>query len=153
MICIVSDKKKETSSSAGMQTSVATSELMKTRIDDVVPRRIETIKTAILNRDFEKFAEITMRESNQFHAICMDTFPPISYLTDVSRRIIHLVHVFNECGVKLAYTFDAGPNAVVYSIYPEALDAFEAIVGKEFGKDEVGKVLRSKIGNGPEVVG
>jgi diphosphomevalonate decarboxylase len=93
-----------------------------------------------------------MRESNQFHAICLDTYPPIFYLTDVSRRIIQMVGKYNESGVKLAYTFDAGPNAVVYSVDGAALDEFEALVMKEFGRDEVSRVLRSDIGDGPEVI-
>jgi diphosphomevalonate decarboxylase len=80
-----------------------------------------------------------MRESNQFHAICLDTYPPIFYLTDVSRRIIQMVHEFNKDGVKLAYTFDAGPNAVIYSVYPEALGEFEGLVGRTFGVKEVSK--------------
>lgn len=58
VICVVSDRKKETSSTAGMQTSVATSELMATRIRDCVPKRIEDIKKAILEKDFETFVNL-----------------------------------------------------------------------------------------------
>ncbi|XP_021379351.1 diphosphomevalonate decarboxylase-like isoform X3 [Mizuhopecten yessoensis] len=55
-------------------------------------------------------------DSNQMHACCLDTYPPISYLTDVSRRIIHLVHCFNKHRQEttVAYTFDAGPNACLF---------------------------------------
>lgn len=49
----------------------------------------------IQERDFQAFAQLTMKDSNQFHATCLDTFPPISYLNDTSRRIIQLVHSFN----------------------------------------------------------
>lgn len=58
MICIVSDVKKETSSSAGMQNSVETSELMVARCGVVVPKRIEDIKTSIMARDFEKYGTL-----------------------------------------------------------------------------------------------
>lgn len=56
-----------------------------------------------------------MQDSNQFHATCLDTYPPIFYLNDVSHRIIHWVHELNAAAgrVKVAYTFDAGPNAVL----------------------------------------
>ena len=37
-----------------------------------------------------------MADSNQFHATCLDTFPPIFYLNDTSRQIIRLVHAFND---------------------------------------------------------
>lgn len=49
----------------------------------------------IQEQDFQAFAQLTMKDSNQFHATCLDTFPPISYLNDTSRRIIQLVHRFN----------------------------------------------------------
>lgn len=49
----------------------------------------------IQKRDFEAFGELTMKDSNQFHATCLDTFPPIFYLNDVSKEVVALVHRFN----------------------------------------------------------
>lgn len=49
----------------------------------------------VQERDFPGFGQLTMKDSNQFHATCLDTFPPISYLNDTSRRIMQLVHRFN----------------------------------------------------------
>ncbi|KAK1943133.1 Diphosphomevalonate decarboxylase [Phytophthora citrophthora] len=74
------------------------------------------MERAILARDFEAFATLTMQDSNQFHATCLDTTPPIFYLNDVSRQIIRLVHRYNEQAgrAQVAYTFDAGPNAVLF---------------------------------------
>lgn len=71
---------------------------------------------AIETRDFSLFAEITMRDSNQFHAICLDTYPPAVYMNDVSHSIASLVHAFNSaCSeTRLAYTFDAGSNACLF---------------------------------------
>ncbi|BGP09106.1 Diphosphomevalonate decarboxylase [Rhodotorula toruloides] len=120
LILVVSDKKKGTPSTAGMQRTVATSALLQHRIKEVVPARMQRITTAIQNRDFDAFAEETMADSNQFHAVCLDTFPPIFYMNDVSRAVIQLVTELNRAsvekgeGVKAAYTYDAGPNAVLY---------------------------------------
>jgi diphosphomevalonate decarboxylase len=98
-----------------------------------------------VEKDFATFATETMRDSNQFHAVCMDTVPPIMYLNDVSRRvckyfyvftyhfynnlifvmhkllkIIHLVHKYNgNEPPRVAYTYDAGPNAVLYLLEQE----------------------------------
>ncbi|BGP41113.1 diphosphomevalonate decarboxylase [Rhodotorula kratochvilovae] len=120
LIFVVSDKKKGTPSTAGMQRTVATSALLQHRIAHVVPARMERISAAIRARDFDAFADETMADSNQFHAVCLDTQPPIFYLNDVSRAIIQLVTELNRAsaaagkGAVAAYTYDAGPNAVLY---------------------------------------
>ncbi|GJJ77125.1 diphosphomevalonate decarboxylase [Entomortierella parvispora] len=115
LICVVSDAKKGTSSTAGMQLTVKTSPLLQHRIKDVVPKRMEDMIAAIKEKDFPRFAELTMRDSNQFHAVCLDTYPPIFYMNDISRSIIRIITEYNKDGVKAAYTFDAGPNAVIYA--------------------------------------
>lgn len=51
---------------------------------------------AIKNRDFETFARITMQDSNQFHAVALDTYPPCVYMNDVSHSIASLIHTINK---------------------------------------------------------
>lgn len=116
LILVVSDKQKGTSSTAGMQNTVATSKLFKQRAEVVVPEHMELMEKAILKKDFESFATVTMMDSNSFHATCADTFPPIFYLNDVSKAAIRVVEDINKKVGKIiaAYTFDAGPNAVIY---------------------------------------
>ena len=101
-----------------MQTTVKSSSLFQYRIDKVVPERIIQILEAIKTRNFEKFAELAMKDSNTFHACCLDTFPPISYLNSESFEVISAVHEFNEAMGRIAvgYTFDAGPNAVIFGL-------------------------------------
>lgn len=115
-ILVVSDDKKDTPLTTGMQSTVATSDLFQYRIKEVVPKRFEDMKKAIQDRDFEVFGDLTMKDSNSFHAVCLDSVPPIFYLNDTSKKIIKLIHKLNEQEGKIvaAYTFDAGPNAVVY---------------------------------------
>ncbi|XP_044270770.1 diphosphomevalonate decarboxylase [Tribolium madens] len=116
LILVVSDDQKKYSSTNGMKQSVLTSDLLKHRTEKIVPGRVDEIIRAIKMKNFEAFAKITMQDSNQFHAICLDTFPPCFYMNDVSRAIIELVHAYNEFQgtTKVAYTFDAGPNACLY---------------------------------------
>lgn len=115
LILVVSDAKKTVSSTSGMDTSVKTSALLAHRAASVVPGRMVRMEEAYLARDFEAFATLAMQDSNQFHSTCLDTYPPIFYLNDVSRAVIMVVHAFNRaCGeVRAGYTFDAGPNAVL----------------------------------------
>jgi diphosphomevalonate decarboxylase len=112
LILVVHDGKKGISSTSGMQTTVQTSSLSRQRFDQIVPERMSQMKEAILNRNFDQFAELTMKDSNQFHAICLDTFPPIFYLNDTSRAIIQLITDFNSTPLqgwpgkyKAAYTY------------------------------------------------
>ncbi|GMM48445.1 diphosphomevalonate decarboxylase [Pichia kluyveri] len=115
-ILVVSDMKKDVPSTSGMQLTVKTSDLFQYRINEVVPKRYIEMKESILNKNFQKFAELTMKDSNSFHSVCLDSYPPIFYLNDTSKNIIKLINLLNEAAGKLiaAYTFDAGPNAVIY---------------------------------------
>nr|XP_013806468.1 PREDICTED: diphosphomevalonate decarboxylase [Apteryx mantelli mantelli] len=99
------------------------------RAEALVPERIARMVQHIRERDFEGFGQLTMRDSNQFHATCLDTFPPIFYLNDVSRRIIALAHRYNAhhgC-TKVAYTFDAGPNAMIFALADTVAEFVEVV--------------------------
>lgn len=184
LILVVSDKKKGTPSTAGMQRTVATSDLLHHRIDKVVPARMQRISQAILDRDFDQFAIETMADSNQFHAVCLDTQPPIFYLNDVSRAVIQLVTELNRASVEAgrgyvaAYTYDAGPNAVLYvrepdvervlrlveHYFPQASGSsssvpadvtpagFNAQVIPQHPLGSVARIIHTKVGDGPRVL-
>jgi len=118
LILVVNEHKKSTSSTEGMRRSVETSDLLKFRSEVCVPKRMEEIKKAISERDFKTFAETTMKESNQLHAVCLDTYPPITppYMNQTSHGIVQLITQYNNFyqEPKVAYTFDAGPNACLF---------------------------------------
>jgi diphosphomevalonate decarboxylase len=116
LILVVNDNRKETSSTEGMQQTANTCDMMEYRVKQIVPRRMVQMEQAILNRDYETFADITMRDSDDFHAVCAATQPPIYYMNDISRRVVRVIHEYNMLSghKKCAYTFDAGPNACLY---------------------------------------
>lgn len=89
-------------------------------------------------KDFEKFGEITMKDSNQFHACCLDTYPPCIYMNDISHAVVEFVHKYNEFHgeIKVAYTFDAGPNACLYLLENEVPNVLAAL-NKVFPNDNV----------------
>lgn len=176
LILVVSAAKKGVSSTSGMQQTVATSGLFQQRIANIVPANMTTMEQAIKSRDFAKFAEVTMRESNSFHACCADTYPPIFYMNDISKAAIRAVESINAKAGKTiaAYTFDAGPNCVVYYLDEEAptvLGAFSGVLGGVTGckegsagvkssvrleegiasvlKDGVSRVIMTSVGEGP----
>lgn len=122
LILVVSAEKKGVPSTAGMQTTVQTSTLAPARFREIVPQRMREMEKAIHEKDFDTFARITMQDSNSFHAICLDSWPPIHYLNDVSWAAVNAVETCNRKAGKLvaAYTFDAGPNAVIYYLEENA---------------------------------
>lgn len=141
LILVVNDSKKKTSSTKGMRLSVETSELVKHRAEKIVPKRIESIIKSIKTKNFSDFAEITMKDSNQFHAVALDTFPPCIYMNDVSHAISEFVHKYNELAgeTKVAYTFDAGPNACLY-LEEENVAGVVAGLKLAFPNDSAGNV-------------
>ncbi|KAK8134148.1 hypothetical protein PG984_006160 [Apiospora sp. TS-2023a] len=150
LILVASAAKKGVSSTSGMQQTVATSGLFQQRIADVVPRNMQSMQDAVAARDFPAFAEVTMRESNSFHATCADTYPPIFYMNDVSRAAVRAVEAINAAAGKTvaAYTFDAGPNAVVYYLEENknlVLGAFYPLLEKLEGWKDGAKGLKSEV--------
>ncbi|XP_017885204.2 diphosphomevalonate decarboxylase [Ceratina calcarata] len=124
LILVVNDVKKKVSSAIGMKRTMNTSDLHLYRVKHIIPDMVKKMQQAIIDKDFETFAKITMKDSNQMHAICLDTYPPIMYMNDVSHAIIELIHAYNEAvnEVKVAYTFDAGPNATLYLLEETVAD-------------------------------
>ena len=125
-VLVVSEHRKPIGSTSAMERSVQNSELLKYRASHIVPERMKLMEKAIMERNFDEFGKLTIQDSNQFHAVCLDTYPPVMYLNDISKFIINVITQYNEhygC-VKAAYTFDAGPNAVIYTtkdVLPELL--------------------------------
>ncbi|KAF2430686.1 diphosphomevalonate decarboxylase [Tothia fuscella] len=147
IILVASSAKKGVSSTSGMQQTVATSELFSHRAKVLVPERMTKMKDAIKRKDFAAFAELTMRDSNGFHATCADTYPPIFYLNDTSRAAIRVVENINAAAGRsiAAYTFDAGPNAVVYYLAEDegaVAGVFKGFLGEKegWGSERGGKV-------------
>ncbi|XP_010877776.1 diphosphomevalonate decarboxylase [Esox lucius] len=169
LVLVVSAERKPVGSTSGMQTSVETSSLLKHRSDSVVPARMKEMIDAVHRKDFAAFAELTMKDSNQFHAICLDTYPPIFYLNDVSRHIINLVHHYNQHyrEARVAYTFDAGPNAVIYTLqqhvdeflqvvkhfFPPETNGGQFVKGLPVASTTLTEELRQAIGMEPMVKG
>lgn len=159
-ILVASADKKDISSTTGMQATVATSALFQERANIVVPKRMKAMEKAIQNRDFEAFATLSMKDSNNFHATCLDTDPPIFYMNDTSRAAVRLCEAINDAAGKIVcgYTFDAGPNAVVYYLAEDeerVAGTFKAILGDKTGwEGKKGQAVKSdvQVPEGNEVV-
>ncbi len=144
VIAIIESEKKKISSRIGMAQTLETSELFKERMKGM-DKKIEEMKAAVMQRDFERFTELTMEESNSLHAVMADTKPSIVYLNDISRKIISEVNLLNSQQKLAAYTFDAGPNAHIYTL-EKNVEAVKAMLSRITG---INKIIVCGVGKGP----
>ncbi|KAM3127267.1 hypothetical protein pb186bvf_020635 [Paramecium bursaria] len=155
-IVIVTDVyqgKKEVLSTDGMRSTWETSKLIQARVREYADIHRDELMKALRSQNFNSLMEVIMKDSNQFHATCMDTYPPLFYLNDFSRQIIHLVHKYNRDNLDhVGYTFDAGSHAVLLmkdsSNFMEYLNNHnnKDVLRKQF---TLGNIFQTKIGTGP----
>ncbi|MBZ0305011.1 MAG: diphosphomevalonate decarboxylase [Anaerolineae bacterium] len=109
VIAVVSGIHKEVGSSRGHQ-SAGTSDLQTARVAGAA-ERLRICKSAVLNRDFNTFADIVEQDSNLMHAVMMTSRPPLFYWLPATLTIMNAVRQWrNDEGVNVCYTLDAGPN-------------------------------------------
>ena len=133
-LIIVNQKEKDISSSIGMKITKETSELFKYRIKDIVIKNLENLKISLKEKDFNSLAETIIKDSNNFHACCRDSYPSFNYLNEQSEYIIKTVTLLNKLSERniCAYTFDAGSNAfLVYEMKNKKIidDFFDKVLG------------------------
>jgi diphosphomevalonate decarboxylase len=106
LVLITSSKSKEVPSTDAML--IRTEQLMN-RAENIVPGRLEQIKSALASKNFEELAEIIMTDSDCLHSCINAT--GVNYLNEISEKIKTVVRRFNHATKRVAFTFDAGPNA------------------------------------------
>jgi len=110
-IAVVSKEHKETGSVAGH--SLAGSSLLQgARVADT-ERRLELCRDAIINRDFQSFAEIVELDSNLMHAVMMTSQPQLYYWQPATLAVMQSVIEWRKGGMPACFTIDAGPNVHV----------------------------------------
>jgi len=86
---------KSVSSTIGMSQTVKTSALYTERPKLAQERLLELqdlLKDELCDSSWHNFCQLVMKDTMTFHALCLDTFPPLHYLNDTSYQIIDLVH-------------------------------------------------------------
>lgn len=110
-VAIVSAEHKKTGSTEG-HAIAGTSPLQNARVADAA-RRLEICRNAILNKDFEAFANIIEHDSDMMHAVMMTSNPPLMYWQAATVEIFHQVREWRAGGLPAGYTVDAGANVHV----------------------------------------
>jgi diphosphomevalonate decarboxylase len=147
IVCLVDMQEKKIKSRPGMRKTVETSILYPKRID-YLPSALDIVRDAILKKNTPILLEAVMRDSNNMHSVMLDSWPPIIYLNDVSKRVISSIHDFNGEEIKAGYSFDAGPNPCIFTVdeyIPEIKGILKEIKG-------IKEIIISRPGAGPRVV-
>jgi diphosphomevalonate decarboxylase len=118
LIAIISGEHKDTGSTQGHRLA-DTSPLQEGRVKDA-DRRLEICRTALLNRDFPRFAEIVEQDSNLMHAVMMTSTPPLYYWLPGTVEVISAIQDWRKSGLAVCSTIDAGPNVHVICPATEA---------------------------------
>ncbi len=107
-IAILESGPKTTGSTEGHNLA-PTSPLQSARVADA-DRRLAICREAILQKDFEKLADIVELDSNIMHAVMMTSQPPLMYWNPTSLLLMKEITELRRRGIAAAYTLDAGPN-------------------------------------------
>ena len=145
-VAIVSAEHKKTGSTEG-HAIAGTSPLQNARIADAA-RRIEICRNAILNKDFEAFANIIEHDSDMMHSVMMTSNPPLMYWQSATVEIFHQVREWRTGGLPVGYTVDAGANVHVL-----CLGEYKAEVEKRLRElPGVSDVLTAGVGGAAKIV-
>ncbi len=144
---VVSAEEKKVKSRGGMKQSIATDPLYWEWVDFEESNLKTSMIELVKSKNWQRLFELIMIASNGLHASCLRTNPPIKYLNDKSWEVIDFIHSFNEKEVRAAYTFDAGPNPILFTTKEnkeELLEGIKEILGEE-------NIIPTKVGGGVEV--
>lgn len=144
---IVSSIQKKVKSRAGMAQTVENCPYYQSWLD-TVNHDIETIKKAIMNRDFKALGETAERNCLKMHALMITTIPSIIYWMPATMEIIHAVKAWREESLECYFTIDGGPQVKVMCLdrdVPELENRLKELPGVE-------KTIVCKPGEGTKLV-
>lgn len=140
IIAVVSADHKKVGSTAGHELA-KTSPLQNARIQDTA-RRLDIVRSAIKNRDFQAMADTIELDSNMMHAVMMTSTPPLMYWESTSVSIMKAVKNWRDSGIPVCYTLDAGPNVHVITTSTHE----DKIISKLSEINNIKKIFRSTVG-------
>ena len=146
-IAVISQDHKPVGSSAGHRLA-HTSPLNAGRVTEA-PERLATCREALLNRDFERFAEVVELDSHYMHAVMRTSTPPLVYWEPATEVLLWQVWQWRKRGHAVCATVDAGPNVHVLALSYE-LDWLKKALAELPG---VKNVLIGKPAEGARLVG
>lgn len=143
---IVDTKAKKTSSTDGHNVA-NTSPLFPSRLKNL-PNKVKTIETALKSKNFKLFGETLEEEALELHSIALTSTPPIIYWEPKSIEVMKLCQNLREKNILVYFTFDAGPQPVLFCQEKDTVRLVKAIKSQIKGI----KIIKSKIGKGTVIL-
>lgn len=143
VIAIVETGEKEVSSLDGHRRA-ATSPHFERRLEEL-PRRLDTVRRAIRERDLALLGPTLEEEAVDLHLVAMSSRPPIFYWNPGTLTVLAALRDLRREGLSGWATMDAGAN--VHVICDPASESAIAVRLREL--DGVVDVIRDRVGTGP----
>ncbi len=86
---------------------------------------LDQCRTAILERDFEKLADVSEFNCLKMHGVAMTSRPGLLYWNAGTLRLIHEVRRMRSTGIPVFFTVDAGPQVKLICL-PEAISVIKS---------------------------
>ncbi len=133
VVAIVSEGRKETSSSVGMKKAKS-SPFMKVRLSHMKEKNNQ-IKKFIKNRDFKALGELTEQDALELHSIMLTQYPPLIYWTPGTLRIMKLVSHWRADGIPVYFTINTGQDIHLICEQKNVKKVVKKLKGLDFVKD------------------
>lgn len=111
LVCVLDSTHKSVGSTGG-HALADSSPLQPIRLAHV-QERVDQCRKAILERDFESFAQVVEEDSNFMHAVMRTSNPPLHYWLPETEIVLWNVLNWRKEGIPACSTVDAGPNVHV----------------------------------------
>lgn len=108
VVAIVSEGKKEVSTSKGMQ-STHSSPFMPVRLSRMKEKN-EKVKRLIAERNLKELGELIEQEALELHTIMLTQIPPLIYWTPGTLRIMKLTARWRSEGIPVYFTVNTGQD-------------------------------------------
>lgn len=145
VVAVVETEPKEVSSRDGHRLA-ATSPYFARR-QELLPARLEQVRRAIEERDFDALGPVIEEEAVDLHLIAMSSRPPIFYWSPATLAVLAELRRLRREGIAAWATMDAGANVHVIT-RPEDE---EAVAQRLAGVPGVSRLIRDGVGPGPEL--
>jgi diphosphomevalonate decarboxylase len=142
IVAIISNVSKKISSAEGMKVSVDSSRLFNCRIK-WVQSQVGPLIDIIRRKDFRSLFELSMKETDNMHAVILDSGSELFYLNGTSLDLMKSIRNFRYAG----YSFDAGPNAHILTT-----TKYENKVKNLLGSMDINNIIVTRAGKGAHIL-